>query len=77
MIVITCPGREPITIIHTGDYKDKNVFFNVETPPKAVRELNISNIVCESTYGGVDSTDPMFKKCLKNKRKKEKNYEKK
>lgn len=65
LIVITCPGREPITIIHTGDYKDKNVFFNVEMPPKAVRELNISNIVCESTYGNVDSTDPMFKKCLK------------
>ncbi len=65
-IVITYPGREPITILHTGDYKDKNVFFNVETPPKEVRELNISNIVCESTYGGVDSTDPMFKKCLKN-----------
>lgn len=64
-IVITCPGREPITIIHTGDYKDRNVFFNVEMPPKAIRELNISNIVCESTYGNVDSTDPMFRKCLK------------
>lgn len=65
LIVITYPGREPITILHTGDYKDSNVFFNVEMPPKAVRELNISNIVCESTYGNVDSTDPMFKKCLK------------
>lgn len=65
LIVITCPDKEPITIIHTGDYKDKNVFFNVEMPPKAVRELNISNIVCESTYGNVDSTDPMFNKCLK------------
>ena len=64
LIVITCPGREPITIIHTGDYKDKNVFFNVEMPPKAVRELNISNIVCESTYGNVDSKNPMFQKCL-------------
>lgn len=64
LIVVTYPGREPITIIHTGDYKDQNIFFNVEMPPKAVRELNISNIVCESTYGNVDSTNPMFKKCL-------------
>lgn len=64
LIVIECPGREPITILHTGDYKDSNVFFNVETPPKPVRELNISNVVCESTYGNVDSTNPMFQKCL-------------
>lgn len=64
LIVLTCPGEEPITIIHTGDYKDSNMFFNVETPPKQVRMLNISNIVCESTYGDVDSTDPMFNKCL-------------
>lgn len=64
LIVITCPGEKEITIIHTGDYNDKNVFFNVEMPPKQVRELDISNIVCESTYGDVDSTHPMFQKCL-------------
>lgn len=64
LIVITCPGEEPITIIHTGDYKDENIFFNVETPPKQVQDLKISNIVCESTYGDVDSTHPMFEKCL-------------
>ncbi len=64
LIVITCPGEEPITIIHTGDYKDENIFFNVEMPPKQVRNLNISNIVCESTYGDVDSNHPMFHKCL-------------
>lgn len=65
LIVITYPGREPITILHTGDYKDQNVFFNVELPPRQVRELNISNTVCESTYGDVDSTHPKFNKCLK------------
>lgn len=64
LIVITYPGEEPIIIIHTGDYKDENVFFNVEMPPRQVRELNISNIVCESTYGNVDSSHPMFQKCL-------------
>lgn len=64
LIVISCPGEDDITIIHTGDYKDKNMFFNVEIPPKQVREMQISNIVCESTYGNVDSNHPMFKKCL-------------
>ena len=36
----------------------------METPPQQVRDLKISNIVCESTYGDVDSTHPMFQKCL-------------
>lgn len=64
LIVINCPGEDPITIIHTGDYKDTNMFFDVKKPPKKVQELNISNIVCESTYGDVDSNHPLFKKCL-------------
>lgn len=64
LVVITCPGEEDINLIFTGDYKDENVFFNVETPPKEVRNLNISAIFCESTYGDVDSTNPMFEKCL-------------
>lgn len=64
LIVINCPGEEPIIIIHTGDYNDHNMFFDVKMPHKKVRELNISNFVCESTYGNVDSNHPMFKKCL-------------
>lgn len=64
LIVITCPGEEDINLIYTGDYKDNNIFFNVEMPPKQVRELNISAFFCESTYGDVDSTDPRFEKCL-------------
>lgn len=64
LIVINCPGEEPIIIIHTGDYKDNNIFFDVKMPHKTVRELNISNFVCESTYGDVDSNHPMFRKCL-------------
>lgn len=66
LIVITCPGQDDITLIHTGDYKDRNIFFNVELPPKQTRALNISNIVCESTYGNVDSTDSKFNKCFYN-----------
>lgn len=64
LVVITCPGEEDITLLYTGDYKDNNIFFNVEMPPKQVRDLNISAIFCESTYGHVDSTNPMFEKCL-------------
>lgn len=64
LIVITCEGEEPIIILHTGDYKDSNIFFNVEMPPQKVRNLTISNFVCESTYGNVDSNHPMFQKCL-------------
>ena len=64
LVVISCPGEDDINLIFTGDYKDNNIFFNVEMPPKQARELNISAMFCESTYGDVDSTNPMFTKCL-------------
>lgn len=64
LIKITCSGREPITILHTGDYKPQNIFFDVKKPPLDVRNMNISNTVCEATYGDVASTDPKFNKCL-------------
>ena len=66
LVVISCPGEEDITLLFTGDFKDRNIFFNVETPPKEVKNLNILAIFCESTYGNVDSTNPMFDKCLQN-----------
>lgn len=64
LIVISYPGEEDITLIYTGDYKDQNAFFNVEIPPEKTRNLNISAIFIESTYGNVDSTDSGFKKCV-------------
>lgn len=64
LVVISSPGEEDINLLFTGDYKDNNIFFNVEMPPKQVRDLNISAIFCESTYGDVDSTNPIFEKCL-------------
>ena len=64
VIKISYPGEEDIVIVHSGDYKDKNSFFNVEIPPSYVRNLKISNMVVESTYGDVDSTDDMFKPVL-------------
>ena len=64
LIVITCPGEDDITIIHTGDYKDRNIFFDVGIPDEKTRKLSISSFVCESTYGDVDSTDTKFNPCL-------------
>ena len=63
-IIISCPGEEDIVIIHTGDYKDKNLFFDVELPPEEDRNANVSSFVVESTYGDVDSTDSRFDECL-------------
>lgn len=64
LIIISCPGREDITILHTGDYKDKNLFFNVSLPQESERKRKISSFVVESTNGDIDSTDPKFDECL-------------
>lgn len=66
LITITYSNEEPIYIVHSGDYKSSNMFFNVEQPQEAIRNLPISNFVIESTYGDVDSSNIKFKKCLKN-----------
>jgi len=64
LITISYPEREPINLVFTGDYNTKNKFFNVESLPQSVRDLKISAIFSESTYGDVDSTDPRFKPVL-------------
>lgn len=64
LVVISYPGEEDITLLYTGDYKESNIFFNVELPPKQVRDLPISAFFTEATYGDVDSTNLMFEKCL-------------
>ena len=64
LIIITCDGEDPITILHTGDYKSNNIFFDVKNPSKIARKLNISNIVCESTYGSTSSTDAQYNECI-------------
>ena len=64
LIIISCPGEQDITILHTGDYKDKNIFFDVEQPPENITKMNISSFVMESSYGNVDSTDSKFDECL-------------
>ena len=54
-----------INVLFTGDYKRKNLFFDVKDIPKWIYKLPI-NIVIESTYGDKDSKDikPGFKKYL-------------
>ena len=64
-VIIHNPTGEDIKLLFTGDYKEKNVFFDVG---KVQSEDNSSSpystIICESTYGDVDSTDSMFHPCM-------------
>lgn len=46
---------ESINLLFTGDYKDNNMFFDVEELPKELLELPV-HIVTESTYGDTDSS---------------------
>jgi metallo-beta-lactamase family protein len=46
--------RQRINVLFTGDYKRKNIFFDVKDIPKWIYKLPI-NIVIESTYGDKDS----------------------
>ena len=48
-VKISYPGRDDINLIYTGDYNNKNKFFNVEPVPKKSREANISALFTEST----------------------------
>lgn len=59
MIVIsfTSPDGKKVNYLFTGDYSPKNIFMDVQRIPQEVLTMPL-NIVCESTYGNVDSTDP-------------------
>lgn len=62
LIQICYEGYEDTNILFTGDYKNENIFFNVNTLPKWVMKLPIT-IVSESTYGYINSKDatiPVF-----------------
>ena len=62
LVQICYPGCDNINLLFTGDYNNKNIFFNVPKIPKWVIELPIT-IVQESTYGYMDSTE--VRKCFK------------
>lgn len=43
-------GYEPINFLFTGDYNNKNPFFEIRDLPDEVRNMPL-HIICESTYG--------------------------
>lgn len=56
-VKIKYENKDDIRILFTGDYHYKNLFFDVEKIPLQNRKKPYSLVVCESTYGDVDSTD--------------------
>jgi len=62
LLQISYEEEEPINLLFTGDYNNKNMFFDVPELPKWVRKLPVT-VVQESTYGDMDSGEivPCFK----------------
>lgn len=58
---------EDINLLFTGDYNNKNVFFDVNPIPKWVYQLPVT-IIQEATYGNMDSSEikPVFESNLSN-----------
>ena len=56
LVQISYPGYTDINILFTGDFNNKNVFFDVPDLPNWVLNLPLT-IVQESTYGYMDSTE--------------------
>ena len=50
LIEINYPGEEPINVLFTGDYNNKNEFLNLHELPMRVRNKRMT-VVIESTYG--------------------------
>ena len=56
LVQIHYPRYDDINILFTGDYNDKNLFFDVHHIPKWILKLPIT-VIQESTYGNMDSTE--------------------
>lgn len=56
LVQLSYPGYEDINLLFSGDYNDKNMFFDVPNLPDWVLDLPLT-VVQESTYGTMDSTD--------------------
>lgn len=56
LIEINYPGEEPINVLFTGDYNNKNEFLNLHELPMRVRNKRMS-VVIESTYGDTSVKD--------------------
>ena len=64
LVRIYFPNYKTINLLFTGDYNNKNMFFDVCPIPKWVRKLPIT-VVQESTYGSITSEETN-KKCFEN-----------
>ena len=56
LVQISYPGQEDINYLFTGDYNNKNIFFNIPKLRKAVKRLPLT-IIQESTYGTTNSDE--------------------
>lgn len=71
LVQINYPGHEDINLFFTGDYNNKNMFFDVNPIPKWILDLPLT-VVQESTYGDMDTSEIYecfqnnIKKCIKN-----------
>lgn len=62
LVQISYPGENDINLFFTGDYNNKNQFFDVEDIPKWVLDLPLT-VIQESTYGNMNSAS--ITKCFK------------
>ena len=56
LLEIHYPGEEDINVLFSGDYNNKNAFFEVDEIPEEIKQKRISLII-ESTYGKMDSSE--------------------
>lgn len=63
LVTISYPECEDMNLIITGDYNNRNDFFEVKPLPEWVYELSNVSIIIESTYGGTKSSD-LRRKCF-------------
>ena len=56
LVQIASDGYEDINLFFTGDYNNKNMFFDVPELPKWVVELPLT-VIQESTYGNMESRE--------------------
>jgi metallo-beta-lactamase family protein len=63
LVEISYPSYENINLLFTGDYNNKNIFFDIEDFPDYILDLPLT-VVQESTYGNMNSSQ--ITKCFKN-----------
>lgn len=59
LVEINYPNEEAINILFTGDYNNKNLFFNIDEIPTEILDKRL-NIFIESTYGEMNSADIVY-----------------